>query len=132
MVLDTSAVLAILQGEPQRRAFSDALESAGSRSMSVASFVECSIVLAVQRGPEAVRDLELLIAKADIALVPVDADQAYLARKAHRLFGKGMHPAGLNFGDCFAYALSQTCGETLLYKGAEFSLTDVARHPASG
>ncbi len=78
------------------------------------------------------RDLDLLIAKADIALVPVDVDQAYLARKAHRLFGKGIHSAGLNFGDCFAYALALTCGEPLLYKGAELSLTDVVRHPASG
>ena len=132
MVIDTSALLAILQGEPQRSAFSDALESADSRSMSVVSFVECSIVLAARRGPEAVRDLDLLIAKADIALVPVDVDQAHLARKAHRLFGKGVHPASLNFGDCFAYALAQTSGEPLLYKGADFSLTDVVRHPASG
>ena len=125
MVLDSSALLAILQGEPQRRAFSDALESAGSRSMSVVSFVECSIALAARRGPEAVRDLDLLIAKADIALVPVDVDQAYLARKAHRLFGKGIHSAGLKFGDCFAYALARSLAEPLLFKGDDFSRTDL-------
>ena len=132
MVLDTSALLAILQDEPEREAFAEAVDSAGSCSMSVASLVECSIVLAARRGPEALRDLDLLIAKAAIDLVPVDVDQAYLARKAHRLFGRGNHAASLNFGDCFAYALAQTSGEPLLYKGADFSRTDVARHPASG
>ena len=132
MILDSSALLAILQDEPERAEFADAIEAADACSMSVVSFVECSIVLATRRGPDAVRDLDLLIAKASIGLVPVDADQADYARRAHRAFGKGNHPAGLNFGDCFSYALSKATGESLLYKGGDFSLTDVERHPASG
>lgn len=131
MILDTSALLAILQDEPERAAFAEAIEAAGLCSMSVVSFVECSIVLTTRRGPEAARDLDLLIAKASIGLVPVDADQAHVARRAHRDFGKGNHAAGLNFGDCFSYALSQASGEPLLYKGGDFARTDVERHPAS-
>ena len=131
MILDTSALLAILQDEPERARFAEAIESAGACSMSVVSFVECSIVLETRRGSDAVRDLDLLVAKASIALVPVDADQAHCARKAHRIFGRGHHAAGLNFGDCFSYALSEVSGEPLLYKGGDFSLTDVVRHPAS-
>ena len=131
MILDTSALLAILQDEPERAAFAEAIEAAGSCSMSVVSFVECSIVLTTRRGPEAVRDLDLLIAKASIGLVPVDADQAHDARRAHRDFGKGNHAAGLNFGDCFSYALSKASGEPLLFKGGDFARTDVERHPAS-
>jgi len=131
MVLDTSALLAILQGEPEARAFAAAVESADSRSLSVVSFVECSIVLGVRRGPDALRDLDLLLAKAGIALVPVDVDQAHVARQAHRIFGRGIHPARMNSGDCFSYALAQATGEPLLYKGGDFSLTDVLSHPAS-
>ncbi|MCJ7452066.1 MAG: type II toxin-antitoxin system VapC family toxin [Steroidobacteraceae bacterium] len=131
MILDTSALLAILQDEPERADFAEAIEAADACSMSVVSFVECSIALATRRGTDAVRDLDLLIAKASIGLVPVDADQADYARRAHRAFGKGNHPAGFNFGDCFAYALSKASGEPLLFKGSDFALTDVERHPAS-
>ena len=126
MVIDTSAVIAILQDEPERKAFSEAIESADDRAMSVASFVEASMVVDARYGPDGVRDLDLLIAKARIDLVPVDADQAHLARSAFRTYGKGRHPAGLNFGDCFAYALARTLGEPLLFKGSDFSLTDIA------
>jgi ribonuclease VapC len=132
MILDTSAMLAILQDEPERARFAEAIEAAGSCSMSVVSFVECSIVLATRRGPEGVRDLDLLVAKASIGLVPVDADQAHYARKAHREFGKGNQAAGLNFGDCFSYALAKVSGEPLLFKGSDFVRTDVQRHSASG
>ena len=131
MILDASALLAILQDEPERAGFAEAIEAADTCSMSVVSFVECSIVLATRRGTDAVRDLDLLIAKASISLVPVDADQADYARRAHRAFGKGNHAAGLNFGDCFSYALSKASGEPLLFKGRDLSLTDVERHPAS-
>jgi ribonuclease VapC len=131
MILDTSAILAILQSEPERREFVEALDSSDRRAMSVATFIECSIVLTARRGPDAVRDLDLFIAKSAIELVPVDLDQANSARRAHRNFGKGHHPAGLNFGDCFAYALSDLTGDPLLYKGNDFSRTDVNRHPAS-
>jgi ribonuclease VapC len=132
MILDTSALLAILQDEPERAVFAEAIEEADACSMSVVSFVECSIVLATWRGPDAVRDLDLLVGKASIRLIPVDADQADYARRAHRAFGRGNHAAGLNFGDCFSYALSKASGEPLLYKGDDFSRTDVERHPASG
>ena len=94
--------------------------------MSVASFLEASMVIEARYGPDGVRDLDLFIAKARIDLVAVDAEQAYVARAAFRTYGKGRHPAGLNFGDCFAYALAKTLGERLLFKGSDFSLTDIA------
>lgn len=131
MILDTSALLAVLQDEPERARFVEAIQSAESSSLSVVSYVESSIVLFARRGADAIRDLDLLIAKASIRLVPVDVEQADLARRAHRDYGKGHHSAGLNFGDCFAYALARASGEALLYKGADFSRTDVERHPAS-
>lgn len=130
MVIDTSAMLAILFGEPEQAAFTDAIAADGACAMSVASLVECSIVLDARHGPPAVRDLDLLLAKAEIHLAPVDLEQADLARHAYRHFGKRRHVAGLNFGDCFAYALAQALGEPLLFKGGDFSRTDVGCHPA--
>ena len=126
MVIDTSALIAILHDEPERRAFNDAIEAADRRAMSVASFVEASMVVETRFGPDGVRALDLFIAKAGIELVAVDVDQAHVARTAFRVYGKRRHPAGLNFGDCFAYALARTLGEPLLFKGSDFSLTDVA------
>jgi len=132
MVLDTSAVLAVLLDEPERRAFTEAIEADATRLMSVASFVECSIVLETRHGPEGVRDLDLLLARAQVQLVPVDADQAYVARQAFRNFGRSRHAANLNFGDCFSYALSRTSAEPLLFKGSDFARTDVVQvKPAS-
>ena len=125
MVLDTAAALAILLDEPERRTFAEAIERDPVRAMSVASFVECSIVLQARFGPDGVRDLDLLLARAQVSLLPVDVDQAYVAREAFRSFGRGRHAAGLNYGDCFAYALSRTLGEPLLFKGGDFALTDV-------
>lgn len=125
MVIDTSALLAILQDEPERRAFNEAIESADARSISAATFVETSIVIESRYGAEGLRDLDLLLAKAAVDLVAVDAEQADLARTAFSRFGKGRHPAGLNFGDCFSYALAKSLAEPLLYKGGDFSLTDV-------
>jgi ribonuclease VapC len=131
MVIDTSAVLAILQDEPERRAFSEALEIAEVRSMSAASFVESSMIIESRYGSDGVRDLDLLIAKAQIALEAVDVDQAHLARQAFRQYGKGRHPAGLNFGDCFSYALARARAEPLLFKGKDFAHTDIDCHPAT-
>jgi len=125
MVIDTSALVAILQDEPERGAFNEAIEAADRRSMSVVSFVEASTILETRFGPDGVRALDLVIAKADIELVPVDTEQAHAARTAFRAYGKRRHPAGLNFGNCFAYALARTLGEPLLFKGSDFSLTDV-------
>ena len=128
MVLDTSAVLAILQDEPERRAFNESIEAADSRSLSVASFVEVSIVIEARYGAEGVRHLDRFLDRAGVALVAVDVEQAKLARQAFSRFGKGRHAAGLNFGDCFSYALAQTLGEPILYKGEDFSRTDVTRY----
>lgn len=125
MVIDTSALIAILFDEPERRRFNEAIEAAGSRLCSVASFVEASIVVEVRRGAEGARDLDAFLEKAAIELVPVDVVQAKLARAAFARFGKGRHPAGLNFGDCFAYALAVSRREPLLMKGDGFPHTDV-------
>lgn len=131
MVLDTSAILAILQNEPVRRKFNEAIDAAESRSLSTASFVECSMIVESRYGADGVRDLDLFIAKAQISLAAVDEEQANLARRAFRKYGKGRHPAGLNFGDCFSYALSQALQEPLLFKGNDFSQTDVNCDPRS-
>ena len=131
MVIDSSALVAILQDEPERRSFNRAIEAADRRAMSVASFVETSIVIESRIGPDGIRALDLFIAKAGIELVPVDVDQAHVARTAIRDYGKRRHPAGLNFGDCFAYALAKTLDEPLLFKGTDFTLTDVTVWPLS-
>ena len=124
MVVDTSALLAILQDEPERRAMNEALEAADSRSMSMATFVETSIVLEARFGATAVRDLDLFIERAGIELVDVDLEQGRAARRAFVRYGKGRHRAGLNFGDCFSYALAIVRNESLLFKGGDFALTD--------
>jgi ribonuclease VapC len=131
MVLDTSAILAILQNEPERRKFNEAIETSETRSLSTASFVECSMILESRYGADGVRDLDLFIAKAQVSLVAVDEEQADLARRAFRKYGKGRHPAGLNFGDCFSYALARSLDEPLLFKGNDFRQTDIECHPAS-
>jgi ribonuclease VapC len=125
MVIDTSALLAILLDEPERRSFNEAIEAADSRRMSVATLVEISIVIESRYGAEGLRDLDQLIERAGIELVAVDLEQAKLARGAFSRFGKGRHAAGLNYGDCFAYALAKMLGEPLLFKGEDFSRTDV-------
>ena len=126
MVIDTSALIAILQDEPERRVLNEAIEAAESCAMSTGSFLETSMVIESRYGPDGTRDLDLFISKARISLASVDADQAYVARNAFRSYGKGRHPAGLNFGDCFAYALAKMLDEPLLFKGSDFALTDIA------
>jgi ribonuclease VapC len=125
MVIDTSALLAILQNEPERRTFNEAIESADTRCISAANFVEVSIVIESRYGPDGIRDLDLFLSKAEIELVPVDSEQSFVARQAFRQYGKGRHTAGLNFGDCFSYALAKSLGEPLLFKGNDFSKTDL-------
>ena len=93
--------------------------------MSVANFLEAALVVEGRAGVAGGRELDLLVEAASIELVPVSVEQAQAARRAWRMFGKGNHPAGLNFGDCFAYALAEVSGESLLYKGDDFRLTDV-------
>jgi ribonuclease VapC len=126
MVVDTSALIAILQDEPERRVFNEAIEAAETCAMSTASFLETSMIIESRYGPDGTRDLDLFISKARIAFASVDADQAYVARDAFRRYGKGRHAAGLNFGDCFAYALAKLLDEPLLFKGNDFVLTDIA------
>lgn len=125
MVIDTSAVLAILADEPERRAFNEAIEAAEARVMSVASFVEASIVIEACKGAEGLRDLDLFLARAGVEIEDVDLEQGRLARQAFSRYGKSRHPAGLNFGDCFSYALAKVRGDRLLFKGQDFSRTDL-------
>ncbi len=126
MVIDTSALLAILQDEPERRAFNLAIEAAAARRVSVATWLEVSIVAEARWGAEGLRDLDLLVDRAALELVPVDVGQGKAARRAFSRFGKGCHPAGLNYGDCFSYALAHQLGEPLLVQGEDFEKTDIA------
>lgn len=126
MVIDTSALVALLGMEPEAARLAEAIEADVVRLVSAATLVECSIVIETRRGSGAVRELDLLLARAEMQIEPVSVEQAELARQAWRRFGKGRHPAGLNYGDCFAYALSRATGEPLLFKGEDFHQTDVS------
>ena len=118
----------------ETRTFNEAIEASDSRAMSVATLVEVSIVIESRYGAEGLRDLDLFVGRAGIELVPVDLEQAHEARRAFSRYGRGRHAAGLDFGDCFAYALARSRGEPLLFKGADFSHTDIVpswRQPGS-
>ena len=125
MVLDTSALIAILANEPERREFIEKLEAADSRLISAATLVEASIVIETKFGADGQKFLDLFIDRAGIEIAPVDEHQAREAQLAYSRFGKGRHVAALNLGDCFPYALAVTSGEPLLYKGSDFAATDV-------
>lgn len=125
MVIDTSAFLAILQDEPDRRSFTEAIAAAAVRRTSAATFLEASMVLQSRFGAEGVQRLDSLLESARIEVMAVDPAQARIARRAFTDFGKGRHPAGLNYGDCFAYALARHLGEPLLCKGDDFARTDL-------
>lgn len=125
MIVDTSALIAILRDEPEARQFATALIRAQGR-MSVANHLEAAIVVDAVGDPVLSRRLDDLVATADMELLPVTSTQVGIARAAYRDFGKGTdHPAGLNFGDCFAYALTRHTGEPLLFKGDDFVHTDI-------
>lgn len=126
MVIDTSALVAILLREPERRSFIEAIEAADATRLSVASLVETSIVIESRYGAEGLRDLDRFISRASIEVIPVDGEQGRLARTAFSRFGKGRHRAALNFGDCFSYAAAVHQGEPLLCKGDDFIHTDVS------
>ena len=128
MVIDTSAIVAILQNEPEQDAFIEAIESADICLISAASFIEASIVILTRYGMDGIHDFDLFMAKAGIEISSVDSDQANIARRAFRDFGRGRHPAELNFGDCFSYALAKSLGLPLLFKGNDFSKTDIRQH----
>jgi ribonuclease VapC len=131
MVIDSSAVLAILQNEPERHAFNVAIASASQRSLSAASLVELSIVIGTRYGADGQADLDLFLNTAEIEIVSLDRGQAELARLAFAQFGKGRHRASLNFGDCFPYALAKWLGQPLLFKGDDFRHTDLVAVTAS-
>ena len=126
VIVDSSAPIAILQDEPERTAFNEALARADVCQMSAATFVEVSIVVEAGHGYDGVRDLDLLMATAGITIVPVDVEQAHVAREAYRRYGKGRATgANLNYGDCFAYALAKATGLPLLFKGNDCSQTGI-------
>jgi ribonuclease VapC len=125
VVIDTSALLAILLGEPERGKFLQLLSESETRLLSAANALETAIVVESRRGEPAGRELDLFLHRTKIEIVAVDAEQFSIARFAWRKFGKGRHAAALNFGDCFAYALTKTFSEPLLAKGEDFRRTDL-------
>ncbi len=125
MVIDTSALVAILFDEPERHQFNELIEADETRLLSAGTLLEAALVVESRRGEAAGRELDLFLHRAQVSVVSVDADQAEIARVAWRKYGKGRHAAGLNFGDCFAYALARISEEPLLAKGNDFSQTDV-------
>ena len=127
MIVDASALIAILRDEPQARAFATAIAGGERRRMSAANYLEAAIVIDGSRNPIASRRFDDLLREAEIVIEPVTEQQAKIAREAYRDFGRGSgHPARLNFGDCFAYALAKTSGEPLLFKGDDFLHTGIA------
>jgi ribonuclease VapC len=132
MILDTSAIIAILKGEADAGALTRAIQGAQIRRISAASYVEAGIITDANRDPLLSRRLDDLLREGSIAIEPVTAKQAHIAREAYRDFGKGRHRAGLNLGDCFAYALAKVMGEPLLFKGDDFCHTDVEPAGNSG
>ena len=125
MVIDTSALVAVLTAESGAAQFEDAIDRDTVRLMSAASVLETSIVLESRFGDDGARELDLLIHRIPIEVRAVDGDQLEWARFAYRTYGRGRHPAALNFGDCFAYALAKVSAEPLLFKGSDFSRTDL-------
>ena len=125
MIVDSSAVLAVLYREPDAERYERAIAESPNCRMSVANMLEASIVLEGRGGAAAGHELDVFLESAAIELAPVTVEHAEAARRAWRRFGKGNHPAALNFGDCFAYALANVTGEPLLFKGEDFSQTDI-------
>ncbi|MEO8812134.1 MAG: type II toxin-antitoxin system VapC family toxin [Caulobacteraceae bacterium] len=127
MIIDSSALIAILENEPESRAFRAAVERDPVRLISAATMIEASMVALGRQGETGLATLNVFCDKADIATASLKPEHVELAVDAFRRFGKGRHPAGLNFGDCFSYALAKATGEPLLFKGGDFSRTDIAR-----
>jgi len=126
MIVDSSALVAVALNEPDAASFAATLNRTANPAISAANYLEASIVIDRSRNPLASRIFDELVREVGLTIEPVTAEQARIAREAYRDFGKGSgHPAGLNFGDCFAYALAKDRGEPLLFKGDDFSQTDV-------
>ncbi len=126
MILDSSAIVAILENEPEREAFTALVSSASRLSISAVTYMETSLVLAKRRGASTASLLDVMVASLGIAIVPLSQRHAQIARNAYLRFGKGFHPAALNLGDCASYALAIDSGDPLLYKGGDFAQTDIA------
>ena len=126
MVIDTSALVAILSLEPEAARLAQAIEADPTRLISAATLLEVGIVMEARLGAAGGKEFDLLVAKAGVVIEPLTADQASTAREAWRRFGKGRHAAALNFGDCCSYALARATGEPLLFKGTNFANTDIA------
>jgi ribonuclease VapC len=125
VILDSSALVAILFREPEADAFVDRILAADVIRISVATWVELMMVMAGETDAASVRDAEAFLADAEVQVEPLTLEHGRLARQAFLDFGKGRHPAKLNFGDCFAYALAKATGEPLLFKGDDFAKTDI-------
>ena len=126
MVVDTSALMAVLLAEPEAEAFIEAFQGSQIKLISTATLVEAKIVVARAMGEPGLQHLDLLLQKAEIDPVPLHLEHVHWALRGWRQFGKGRHRAALNLGDCFSYALAMATGEPLLYNGDDFGLTDVA------
>ncbi|WP_426232521.1 type II toxin-antitoxin system VapC family toxin [Pararhizobium sp. DWP3-4] len=125
MVIDTSAIVAIAQNEPEAAKFEQSIADDPVRLISAATLLEAAMVIEARLGEAGGSELDLWLHKIGVEIVAVEPDHADHARRAWRRYGKGRHPAGLNFGDCFSYALAELTGEPLLYKGNDFSKTDI-------
>jgi len=126
VIVDGSALIAILLQEPEANRIDTFLTGCSEPLMSAGSFLETSMVSLGQRGVDGLKDFDMLIARFGIRVVAFTESQALIARQAFERYGKGRHPAALNFGDCIAYALAKETGEELLFKGTDFGLTDIA------
>lgn len=131
MVIDSSALIAILLGEPGADGLIQAISTDGRRFMSALNLLETAIVIHGRKGDPGHRELDQLLAITGMTVVDLTLEQVTLAREAYRRFGKGYHPARLNLGDCCAYALARHMGEPLLFKGDDFSRTDIEIAPHS-
>lgn len=125
MVIDTSALVAIFLGEPEADRFDEAIGRAQIRPLLATCFLEERIVLVARRDDRSINNLDLWLLKAGVEIMPIDADLVDFATQAWLVFGKGRHPAGLNFADCISYAVAKRSGEPLLFKGEDFSQTDL-------
>ena len=125
MIVGACALVAMLDREPEAQAFVQQIHAADVSRLSVAATVELSMAVESQLGPDGVRQAEAFLRRAGVGVEPVTLRQGQVARQAFLDFGKGRHKAGLNFGDCFSYALAKATGEALLYKGGDFALTDI-------
>jgi ribonuclease VapC len=126
VIIDTSAIIAVLFNEDDAEVYAEAIARADSCRISAATFVETAIVVEAQTRNNGGRQLDAFMRRASIRIESVTEEHAYMARQAFIEFGKGRHRAGLNYGDCFSYALAKATGEPLLFKGKDFAQTDLA------